>query len=74
MPSTGYITMDKNNIEVYLDMIVDGEARGKKADLFSDGYSESWVPHSQIIKKTHIKDKFYEVVMSERAAKEKGFI
>ena len=47
--------MAERTVEVYLQMIVDGEARGGEADLCTDGVDEFWIPHSQIISKEHVK-------------------
>jgi hypothetical protein len=53
----GAATMKNDEVEIYLEMKLDGERFGKRADLFTDGVDEFWIPHSQIIEKTHIKDR-----------------
>jgi hypothetical protein len=66
--------MKNDEVEIYLEMKLDGERFGKRADLFTDGVDEFWIPHSQIIEKTHIKDRDYNVIITEWIAKQKGII
>lgn len=48
--------------------------QGNRADLYTDGINEVWIPHSQIEEETHIKDNDYQLAITEWIAREKDII
>jgi len=62
--------MNKKTVEIYMQKL----RQGNRADLYTDGINEVWIPHSQIEEETHIKDNDYQLAITEWIAREKDII
>lgn len=61
-------------VEAYLEMMIDGKARGKLADLWTDGKNNFWIPHSQVVSQEHFQDNDFKLTITEFIAIKKGIV
>jgi len=67
---------DSEDVTVILEIVIDGIAYDKQANLYTDGEEEFWIPHSQIIEEKPLDHNGvnFEVTIPRWLAEKKGIV
>jgi len=64
----------KTPVEFFVEIVVDGKATDRDADLYTDGVDKFWIPHSQLITKEPMGGSNYRIEIPEWLAIKKDMV